>query len=79
MQFPVGEAHWRVRFDGTSTKLSILLPVSVLGLDTKTTTSLGAETWDYPAAQNYQNVPLCAKYEEVIQSAGLISFHTMHI
>lgn len=33
----------------------------------------------YPAAQCYRNVQLCVKYQEVIQSTGLFSFHTMHI
>lgn len=52
-----GESHWQVRFDGTSTKLSILFPLSVLGLDTKTTTLLGAETWYLPCSSE---LPKCA-------------------
>lgn len=52
-----GEAHWKERFDGTSTKLSGLFPLSVLGLDPKTTTLLGAETWDLPCSSE---LPKCA-------------------
>lgn len=52
-----GEAPWKMRFDGNSTKLSVLFPVSVLGLDTKTTTLLGAETWDLPCSSE---LPTCA-------------------
>lgn len=52
-----GETHWQVRFDGTSTKLSVLFPVSVLGLDTKITTLPGAETWDLPYSSE---LPTCA-------------------
>lgn len=52
-----GEAHWQVRFDRTSTKLSILFPLSVLGLDTKPTTLLGTETWYLPCSSE---LPKCA-------------------
>lgn len=39
-----------LRFGRTSTKLNTLFLFSVLGLDTKTTTLLGAETWALPCS-----------------------------
>lgn len=39
-----------LRFDRTSTKLNVLFLLSVLALDTKSTTLLGAETWALPCS-----------------------------
>lgn len=39
-----------LRFDRTSTKLNVLFLLSVLALDTKSTTLLGAETWSLPCS-----------------------------